>query len=236
MIVYQITCIPSGRSYIGITEGTIKTRWKDHCSAAGRGDGRVLCNAIRKYGRAAFEIIEILHVLPGQSPDVLFEMEQFLIKDRGTKAPHGYNMTDGGEGNSGLEVSEETRRKISAGNKGKLVSAEHREKLRQARLGAGSYNYGKKQSPELVAKRNAAIREYWKTHRHPAFGQKANPEHVEKRRLARAANPWKMPEEIRLRMSETRRGANNPMVRTAWKRNALKAIAKLNPHNIAYVN
>jgi hypothetical protein len=61
-----------------------------------------------------------------------FEHEIELIalygrKDLGTGILH--NLTDGGEGSSGIIISEETRRKLSKSLKGRVFSEEHRKKI-----------------------------------------------------------------------------------------------------------
>ena len=64
------------------------------------------------------------------------------------------NMTDGGDGcwNPSLE----TRAKLSAVNKGKKLSPDHRAKVSAAKKGENNSFYGKKHSPETRAKMSAA--------------------------------------------------------------------------------
>ena len=45
------------------------------------------------------------------------------------------NLTDGGEGSSGLSISEETRRKMSESKRGRKFSEEHRHKMSEAKRG-----------------------------------------------------------------------------------------------------
>ena len=61
-----------------------------------------------------------------------FALEQYCIAlygrvDLGTGILR--NLTNGGEGMSGFDVPVETRRRISAGNKGKKLSDEHKRKI-----------------------------------------------------------------------------------------------------------
>ena len=56
---------------------------------------------------------------------------------------YGYNMTDGGDGTSGLECTEETRNKIRESKKGKPLSEEHKEKLSELFSGENNPMYGK---------------------------------------------------------------------------------------------
>jgi hypothetical protein len=66
--------------------------------------------------------------------------EEYYIKLFNTKAPNGYNMTDGGEGYNPVE---EVLKKISIGNKGKVFSKESLIKMSKAKLGDKGYWYGK---------------------------------------------------------------------------------------------
>jgi len=66
------------------------------------------------------------------------------------------NLTNGGEGKSGFVVSDETREKIRASNKGKKYgpkSDEVKEKIRAGNIGKNT----KKPTPEVIAKRRSAI-------------------------------------------------------------------------------
>lgn len=109
------------------------------------GRRQVFHNAIRKYGQAGFS----WGVLFAGRAD-LSMLERFWIVTLGTLRPHGYNMTEGGEGTRGFvysesaraQMSERMRRvwedpvaraKIMAAQKNVPKTAEHR-----AKIGAGN--------------------------------------------------------------------------------------------------
>jgi len=107
MIIYKTTNIINGKIYIGKYKG--KNRFYF-------GSGKLIRQAIQKYGKENFirETLEEGIV----DPIILDEREIYWIKyyhsrDRGI----GYNIAEGGRGNS--NPSEETRRLISEGAKGK---------------------------------------------------------------------------------------------------------------------
>ena len=109
--IYKITNIVNNKHYIGQTRHDAeKTRISKHLTGNG---SRVIKQAIEKYGQDAFTY-EILH--DGVIPEFLDTLEIEAIEKFNTIAPHGYNLTAGGEGGS---PSEETRQKISDANKGK---------------------------------------------------------------------------------------------------------------------
>ena len=154
--VYKITCIPSAKSYIGISVNEPeKDRIQKHLS--GRGS-RLLASAIKKYGKDVFtyEILE-----ENVFPELLPELEVFYISKFNTVAKNGYNLTHGGEPNKRL--SDETRHKMSesmkgrtAHNKGKSHSLEARHKMSEAKKGEKSYYFGKKLSSEHRRKMSEA--------------------------------------------------------------------------------
>lgn len=77
----------------------------------------------------------IIFLKQNLSEEEAFKHEIYMIfvygrKDLGTGILR--NKTNGGEGISGFTHSEETRRKISEKNKGKKLTEEHKEKLREA--------------------------------------------------------------------------------------------------------
>jgi hypothetical protein len=47
-----------------------------------------------------------------ESAERVYELEQYYIKQYDTKVPNGYNLTDGGDGISGLKHNDETKEKI----------------------------------------------------------------------------------------------------------------------------
>ena len=168
--VYKITCIPSGKSYIGISiHEPEKGRIKKHLSGNGN---LIIARSVKKYGQNAFtyEVLE-----QNVFPELLPDLEVFYIKKFNTVSPHGFNLTSGGEENKAM--SPETREKLSRSNigktpwnKGKKMSQEFCEKMSQVKLGRkipaktrhkmseshkrngirgeNHHNYGKPLSPE----------------------------------------------------------------------------------------
>ena len=139
--VYMITNTVNQKSYIGISiYEPEKGRIKEHLS--GRGN-RVLANAVKKYGKDAFtyEVLEA-NVFDEFLPD----LEIAYIAKINTVAPHGYNLTSGGE--KSKKFSEDTRRKMSQARKGKKSSVETIRKM----SGENNPNFGKPRSAKTRRK------------------------------------------------------------------------------------
>lgn len=100
------------------------------------------------------------------------------------------NLTDGGEGPSGMVRSPETRAKISRGNMGKPKSPSH-----CANISKG--NKGKPKSPEHAAKCRLA-----------AIGRKLSEEH--KRKMSAALLGKEVSSETRAKISHALSGSKNP--------------------------
>jgi len=126
-VVYKITNINSGKSYIGITVD-YKRRMKQHFNS-NKYENSYLHRAIKKYSKKQFKYKIIYEC---NSWEELCKKEIECIKFLNTKIPNGYNLTDGGEGNLGWTPSKETRKKIGNGNKGKKHSKEHKKKISEA--------------------------------------------------------------------------------------------------------
>ena len=73
-------------------------------------DGCYIHNAIQKYGWEKFKVEKIIDNVPEEDLD---NLEMAYIAVENTKRPNGYNLTDGGEGVSGLVHSEASKKKIS---------------------------------------------------------------------------------------------------------------------------
>ena len=120
MLVYLATNKINGKQYVGQTVKKLNLRWNEHTSNQ---SNSVLHKAIRKHGKENFSV-EKIHDCNSKEEMDFVEIFYIILLD--TKAPNGYNLTDGGEGRSGYTLSEESKRKISQKNSGKVISAEQR--------------------------------------------------------------------------------------------------------------
>lgn len=131
--LYIITCSMTHKQYVGITSSGLRQRWVRHLKLARVAKPKQLIHrVIKKYGAAAFNI-KITGT--ANSWKGLCEMERAAIAFLNTKAPNGYNLTGGGEGQFGLSPSPDTIAKLRAFNMGKVLSLETRLKMRNARRG-----------------------------------------------------------------------------------------------------
>ena len=103
--VYKHTNKINFFSYIGITSRKPEVRWGKNGKKYRPSKGKYSCfyNAIKKYGWDNFEH-EILE--NNLTYKQACEKERYYISFYGTKAPNGYNLTDGGEGTCGYEMGE----------------------------------------------------------------------------------------------------------------------------------
>lgn len=120
MIIYSITHIPSGKTYVGATVSKLCTRTKGH-----RHNARVerlrkasrLAEAIHEFGWNAFDV-KVL-----QSCESLEDMniaERDWIKKLNTTHPHGYNTREGGRNgrlaaSTKIKIGERTAARFAAG-------------------------------------------------------------------------------------------------------------------------
>ncbi len=138
--VYLVTS-PSGRRYVGLTSIGAAERWRAHVRDARHGATKsILHSAIRKYGARAFShtLLERMSTEAGAK-----RAEILWIRELGTQAPGGYNVTAGGEGILGYRFTAESKARRSAARKGvprpelvgRKASVETRAKMRAAKLG-----------------------------------------------------------------------------------------------------
>jgi group I intron endonuclease len=128
--VYCHENIINGKRYVGITSRQISDRWRD-----GKGYHNYFGNAIKKYGWNNFDHVILFNDVTEKFAK---SKEKELINLFNCRYPHGYNLTDGGDGNCGWHPSDETKKKISENQIGKhhhLHTEETKEKIRQAKLG-----------------------------------------------------------------------------------------------------
>lgn len=116
--IYRAKNTVNGMCYVGKTENTLAQRKVEHKCEVGRGAKSLLHRALREYGWDAFEW-DILTERDDAKELILCEIG--LISILQTKDPHGYNMSDGGEGMKvgdlefvkNIKVKEESQRKKS---------------------------------------------------------------------------------------------------------------------------
>lgn len=115
--------------YIGYTSRTVDERWKGHLKECkrSRNVNYPVYRAIAKYGAA----ILVTTLLEG-SEEYCLDVENKLRPSRKI----GWNLQEGGnKGTKGVDVTPETRAKISAAGKGRVFSEEHRRKLSEVQTG-----------------------------------------------------------------------------------------------------
>ena len=116
--IYKITNNINNKIYIGKTNRDINVRFQEHIDSSNSINSPsynyYLHRAFRKYGIENFSIDKIEEV----SEELINEREKYWIKYYDSYN-NGYNLTLGGEGNTGWQPTEETRRKQGEANKGK---------------------------------------------------------------------------------------------------------------------
>jgi len=179
--LYQLT-FPNGKSYIGVTEKTARERFRTHVHQRQTRRYAVYA-AIRHYGAAS---VRVRTLVIGKI-DYLMELERQAIEAFGTKAPNGYNLTDGGEVPRGLTAeslakmsavhkgkahhcvphSAEAKARMSASHKGRPKTDQHRRNISSALMG-NKRSLGKTHSVETRAKMSASHKGIIFSERHRA--------------------------------------------------------------------
>lgn len=154
--VYKITNIINNKVYIGKTDN-IEARLKKHLYTAAVKDNNymILHKSIEKYGSENFSI-EIIEKNIDES--FILDRERYWIdhfKSNVSKFGNdfGYNLTDGGEGTSGLLWSEDSKNKIRGEknhNFDKNISQSMKENNPDIFVGINNGFYGKKHSEETI--------------------------------------------------------------------------------------
>jgi group I intron endonuclease len=141
--IYRVMNKKSGKLYIG---QTIKKGYKFHRYL---GSGQAIVALVKREGKENFSKVILDYAF---SERELNYLEKLYIEMFSTSFPEiGYNLTLGGH--NGIP-NEETRKKISMGNKGKKLSEETRKKISESESGKNHYNWGKHPSEETRKKQS----------------------------------------------------------------------------------
>ena len=152
--VYMHRNKENDKTYIGITSRDVIRRWGRNGNGYRQDDNPVFYNAIQKYGWDNFEhIIWAENLLEKEAKEWEIRLiALFKTNCRKYKSPElGYNLNDGGDGNPGHILSEESRKKISQNHadvsgknnpmygksamKGRKHSEESKQKMRESQKG-----------------------------------------------------------------------------------------------------
>lgn len=188
--IYLVKNSVNAKVYIGQTTTAVSYRWSSHLSHSREEGGKKypLYNAIRKHGADAFSVTVLTTARDRTTLDL---KERILIRAYGSMYGHrGYNCRAGGY--AGGRLTEETKAKIGAGNKGKVRTPEFRERI-------SAVQRGRKQSEEWIANRFAN-----------AKGRKMPPrtaEHAQK--IGQANRGRKQSEQEKERRAAKHRGRKN---------------------------
>lgn len=185
---------------------------RDECFYVGKGNGD---RAYRKGGRGSHwkNIVsklertgfayEIRMVVTGVTEEEAHKIERERIAFWRDKVDLA-NKTDGGEGVSGLKMSDESKHKMRLAKLGKpgvksMLGRKHSEetksKMRAAKVGKKPNNYGKKVAPEKAAKYSERSKKMWENpeFRNKVCNREISPETRKKLSLAATAQ-WADPE------------------------------------------
>lgn len=167
MIVYRLTCLPTGKVYIGITTKTLATRVAAHFSASRKYDGpaasRPIMRAMRRYPRDLW-LAEIIGT--ASSWEDLCRLEVCLIAaHRSNDGRYGYNASVGGEGIvPGFRPAAAT----IAARMGRRKTPEQVER-------SAAFHRGRKRSEATKRKMAASRAKWWQRERNGEVTRKPDP-------------------------------------------------------------
>jgi group I intron endonuclease len=214
MIIYRIINTLNNKCYIGKTTYSLSVRKSNHISDAKKGSNQYIHKAIRKYGEEHFTF-EVLDD-SCETETELNEHEMFWIKFLHTKAPDGYNLTEGGEGARGLIHSEERRQRNREVNLGKVMPEEVKEKIRQANIGRTFSEEWRSKISEANRRRGCLSQETKDKISKSKKGKKQSEEEKHMRSISRKTYLASLTEEERKNLGKSLRG------RPSWNKGLTK--------------
>ena len=182
----------NGKQYVGYTKQDIKQymRFRKYDAITKqKNPTRALYRAIKKYGWAAFDWVELLYC------EELSDAKQFeiqLIKEYDSYVPNGYNMTRGGDG--GSITTEQKREKCRQARAKQIFTEEDKRKRSENKK---RYFKENPRSQETVKKWRKSIKEYYKN----------NPKTDED--MANTWNGYQKYRKDKKRLSETKKKLKN---------------------------
>ncbi len=205
-IIYKAENKINGKVYIGKTIKSLRKRKRDHIGHAKRGYTYYFHNALKKHGEKNFKWIILAKA---DSEKQLNQLEKFYIAHY-REIGEIYNLTDGGDGSSGFNHSEKTKKKMSKSQKGNKNSLgykhteEHKRKLSET-LKSNKHGIGHRHTEETRSKMSESHKGQipWSAGKHLSDETK--------RKISKALKGKNITLETRLKMSLAQSGSNNAM-------------------------
>ncbi len=198
----------NGKQYVGKTCGKMNERKDGHEREAQKGSKIVFHWALVKYGFAAFEWKVLIKECDKEE---LCNLEKATIKLFNTKAPNGYNLTDGGEGTSGFKQSLDSINKRIKKTMGKKRTIEQRENIRRGHLNSPVFYKAMRSESRRQKLRNAykdgRLRLSEKFKKEAAKARKGCFHSIEaKQKMSESTKKWWQNDDNRKKMCEVRVG------------------------------
>lgn len=134
---------PNNKAYIGVTSQPPECRWGKDGTGYKQKTQPAMYAAIQKYGWDNFKHYIFADNLSEKEAKHLEVLLIALYKTNCSKykcPSYGYNLTDGGNGTSGYQMSDETKTKLSESAKNRFLSQNERKKISDALVGLMSGN------------------------------------------------------------------------------------------------
>ncbi len=172
MIIYKITNTVNNKIYIGKTIHIETKRWSNHTSLLTSNShyNRHLQSAWNKYGESSFKF-EVVEKFDSEMNFDLDNLEKYWIRFYDSSNPtKGYNKTHGGEG---MSPTDETRKKMSQAQKGRVKTTEECLNISKGKTGKSVHGLesrlkisaamkGRVVSDETRRKLSEAAKQQWK--------------------------------------------------------------------------
>ena len=193
-VVYALCCPASGEiRYVGKT-AQLARRVRAHIVNA-----KIQATTHRAKWLNSLQTAPAVRVLEEcESEEQCSDREVFWIATLRTQGARLTNATDGGEGQSGLRHSEETKRKMAIASAGRRHTSETKARLRAYHSGK-KWALGKKHGPEARERHRLAA-----LGKGPFRGRRHSSETIEKMRSAHRGKPRSV--ETRAKIAAAKRG------------------------------
>jgi len=213
----------NGKCYVGKTKGSMKERKIGHYRDCIRANHySAFYNALRKYGPDFFEwsVLDECDDLK-----VLNALERLFIRRLNTRSPNGYNLTDGGDGQS--NPTPEIRLKMRLAKLGKTLTVSHRMAISRGAINSIHYETQKKRLSDGRDQLHPMDQNIRDKISKTLIGHPVSPETREKLRKAGLGKPGNMKgckhsEETRKKISEAGKGRIATPESNAKRRATLK--------------